>query len=199
METIEPHKKKSTTEPLKKRMAKLRKQIAKNRLKARLADDNDISATTFSDIKPDDWEVRIALKAEKYNHNEIRKQIDEALSDAEAGDNGLLIRLGRQFLRTAEQGDAWGLKMYIDEGFPSTWQDLKTGETALHITASCQARKALRVLLKDDTCDFLIRDNQGRLPSEMAYLYGNDPAVARLLGNKERKQAENTGVVLSYR
>lgn len=199
METIEPHKKKRTTEPLKKRLAKLRKQIAKNRLKARLADDNDKSSTTFSDTKPDDWEVRVALKEDKYKHDEIKKQIDDALSNAESGDNELLIRLGRQFLRTAETGDAWGLKMYIDEGFPATWQDLKTGETALHITAACQARNALRVLLKSNACDFLIRDNQGRLPSEMAYLYANDPAVARLLGNKERKQAENTGVVLTYR
>jgi len=197
METIEPHKKKRATEPLKKRLAKLRKQIAKNRLIALLADDDGESATTFSDTKPDDWEVRVALKKGKYDDVVIRKQIDEALSKAEAGNDGLLIRLGKQFLRAAEQGDARRLKLYIDEGFPSTWQDLKTGETALHIAAACQAREALRVILKSGTCDFLIRDAQGRLPSEMAYLYGNDPAVARLLGNKERIQAETQGEKLT--
>jgi len=57
----------------------------------------------------------------------------------------------------------------------------------------------LRGLLKTGDCDFLLRDNRGRLPSEMAYLYGEDVAVARLLGNKERKQAKEQGIKLTRR
>jgi hypothetical protein len=41
--------------------------------------------------------------------------------------------------------------------------------------------------------DFLIRDRRGRLASELAYLYGEDPAMAHLLGIKERKDAKETG------
>ena len=38
-----------------------------------------------------------------------------------------------------------------------------------------------------------MRDRRGRLASELAYLYGEDPAMARLLGSKERKDAIATG------
>jgi hypothetical protein len=57
----------------------------------------------------------------------------------------------------------------------------------------------MRVLLAHKDCDFLVRDKQGRLPSEMAYLYGRDPALARLLGNKERKQAAEKRIDLARR
>ena len=72
-------------------------------------------------------------------------------------------------------------------------------ENSQRIIAACQARKALRFLIKTGDCDFLLRDNHGRLPSEMAYLYGEDVAVSRLLGNKERKQAEEQGIVVTRR
>lgn len=107
--------------------------------------------------------------------------------------------LGRTFLKAAEQGDADSLLAFIHEGFPVNYQDPRTGETALHIAAACQARPALRAILKTGECDFLIRDRQGRLSSEMAYVYGEDVAVARLLGNKERKQADAQGIRLTRR
>ena len=114
-------------------------------------------------------------------------------------DHAELVRIGKEFLDAAERGDETDLQAFIDEGFPVTWQDPNNGLTALHVVAACQARKALRVLLATDQCDFLLRDNHGRLPSEMAYLHGRDAAVARLLGNKERKQAEAQGIKLTRR
>ncbi|MCW8966349.1 MAG: hypothetical protein OQK82_06660, partial [Candidatus Pacearchaeota archaeon] len=101
------------------------------------------------------------------------------------------------YLRAAERGDILSLIHYYEEGFPLNWQDIDTGETALHVIAACRARDCLRLYIKTNECDYLIRDNWNRLPSEMAYLYGNDPAVARLLGNKERKQAELQQVKLT--
>lgn len=110
-----------------------------------------------------------------------------------------MVGLGTEFLNAAERGNSDKLLAFIEEDFPATYQDPMTGETALHVVAACQARKALRVLLKSKNCDFLLRDNQGRLASEMAYLYGRDPAVARLLGIKEREQATAKGIKLKRR
>ena len=110
-----------------------------------------------------------------------------------------MLVLGEEFLEAAERGDQNSLRVFIQEGFPTTWQDPESGLTALHIVAACQARKALRVLIASGVCDFLLRDKHGRLPSEMAYLQGEDVAVSRLLGNKERKQAREQGIKLTRR
>lgn len=114
-------------------------------------------------------------------------------------DNRTMINLGREFLRAAERGNAPMVAAFIEEGFPAKFQDRLTGETALHISAATGARKVLRVLLGSGLCDFLLRDKGGRLASELAYLFGKDPAAARLLGIKERKQAEDTGITLTRR
>ena len=108
-------------------------------------------------------------------------------------------RLGREFLKAVERGNAPAVGAYIEEGFPPNYQDRQTQETALHISAAVKARKVLRVLLDCGLCNFLLRDKGGRLASELAYLFGQDPAAARLLGTKERKQAEAQGIKLTRR
>jgi hypothetical protein len=110
-----------------------------------------------------------------------------------------LNNLGREFLRAAERGNAPMVGAYIEEGFPLNFQDRLTLETALHISAAAKARSVLRVLLDCGLCNFLLRDKGGRLASELAYLFGRDPAAARLLGSKERKQAEAQGISLTRR
>ena len=64
---------------------------------------------------------------------------------------------------------------------------------------AAKARRVLRVLLDCGLCNFLLRDKGGRLASELAYLFGHDPAAARLLGIKESKQAEAEGTKLTRR
>ena len=110
-----------------------------------------------------------------------------------------LIDLRAEFMKSAQRGNADKLKAILDRGFPVNFKNPRTGLTALHLVAAYKARKALRVLLKTGQCDFLIRDWEGRLPSEIAFLYGKDPAVARLLGIKERMQAKRLGIKLTHR
>jgi hypothetical protein len=69
----------------------------------------------------------------------------------------------------------------------------------VRVSAATRARKVLRVLLDCGLCNFLLRDKGGRLASELAYLFGQDPAAARLLGVKERRQAEAQGIKLKRR
>ena len=110
-----------------------------------------------------------------------------------------MSRLAVRFLRAAENGDAARLGELLARGVPVNSRDPDTGATALHYAAAQGARRALRVLLRDGGSDHLIRDKQGRLPSELAGLYGNDPAMARLLLRKEAEQARASGVRLRRR
>jgi hypothetical protein len=110
-----------------------------------------------------------------------------------------LVALGREFLQLAEQGNAAAIQAFIEESFDVNYQDPLTGEAALHAAAGARARGVIRVLLAWGKCDFLLRDERGRLASELAYLFGRDPAAARLLGLKERRQAEASGITVTRR
>ena len=101
-------------------------------------------------------------------------------------------RLGREFIEAARDGDGDLVRAFMEEGFPMLYSDERTRETALHAAAGSRARPAVRVLVQHWP-DFLARDHYGRLPSELAYLYGEDPAMAHMLGIKERKYAKAMG------
>jgi hypothetical protein len=140
------------------------------------------------------WRDVAAQRAQKVEAGEY---IDGELLPQLRGDR-TLNNLGREFLKAAERGNASMVGGYIEEGFPANFQDRLTDETALHISAATRARKVLRVLLDCGLCNFLLRDKGGRLASELAYLFGQDPAAARLLGVKERRQ-EAQGIKLKRR
>jgi len=141
------------------------------------------------------WELIAERRSAKIAEGEYIE--DDLLSQLR--DDKDMNRLGRDFLKAAERGNAPVVGAYIEEGFPVNFQDRQTQETALHISAGTSARKVLRVLLDCGLCNFLLRDKGGRLASELAYLFGHDPAAARLLGTKERKQAEAQGIALTRR
>ena len=122
---------------------------------------------------------------------------DDLLPELRA--DAAMNRLGREFIDAAESGNAQIVRVYIEEGFPANWQDPLTGETALHGAAGTRARAVLRLLAESRRCDFLLRDKQGRLASEMAFLHGDDPAAARWLRIHERRQATARGIKLTRR
>lgn len=150
----------------------------------------------------DFWEAVSAVRARAMRSNALRGTV--RLPDA--ADNATLVqifnramnRLGREWLDSARRGDTDAVGAFLEEGFPITYQDRLTGETALHAAAGSQARSVVRVLLPLWP-DFLIRDRQGRLASELAYVYGEDPALAHLLRIKERKEAIASGRNVSRR
>lgn len=188
----------TATERIQERLAQLRANIERNR-RAAIRDGKGQKETWIGDtpeLRKKKWE-KLASSYKVYDH--IRKMIEEMLSADEGTINDKTLALGNDFLETAAWGDDGKIQVFVEEGFPVNYQDPSTGSTALHRAAACMARDVVRVLISRDECDFLIRDNKGRLPSEMAYLYGRDPALARLLGNKERKQAKAQGIKLTRR
>jgi hypothetical protein len=106
------------------------------------------------------------------------------------------VNFGEQFLAAAVEANPGRLRDLAEHGAPVNYQDPRNGATALHYVASQGARPAFRALLKIGQCDFLVRDNQGRLASELAGVYGRDMAMERLLLAREIKQAKTNGIPL---
>jgi hypothetical protein len=107
--------------------------------------------------------------------------------------------LGRDFLQAVKRGNPETVLAYLKAGMPVNYQDPKTKQAALHVAAACKAREAIRALASRPDCNFILRDRHGRLPSELAYEFGVDPALARYLTIKEFKQAKAEGCTLKYR
>jgi ankyrin repeat protein len=108
------------------------------------------------------------------------------------------VDIGERFLAAAEDADPQQLDALATQGAPVNYHDPWNGSTALHYVAAQGARPALRVLLKTGKCDFLARDHEGRLVSEMAGAHGRDLVMERLLLMKEIRQARQTGVPLEH-
>ena len=127
-------------------------------------------------------------------HTKLRERVKKYKEGGEEKQSQLVHEIGNEFLRFADLGDDIRIAAIIDEGFPVNYQDKRNGETALHYAAATDARDVVRVLVESGRCDYLIRDIWGRLPSELALVHGDDPALARLLRIKERKQAQAQGI-----
>lgn len=105
--------------------------------------------------------------------------------------------LYRDFFRAAEHGSARDVKAFLESGLDPNHCRPRLGDTVLHVAATCNARDVFRVLNASGKCDYLIRDRHGNLASTNAYLYGRNPALARLLSIKEKKQATEQGIPLT--
>jgi len=68
-------------------------------------------------------------------------------------------------------------------------RDRETLGTLLHIAAAYGVRSVIRLILKDESTDYLKQDFKKRYPSELAYEVARDFAVGRLLLKKEMHQA----------
>ncbi len=104
------------------------------------------------------------------------------------------VTIGEKFLEAAQDANPERLEGLAKKGAPVNYHDPRNGATALHYVAEQGARPALRALLKIGGCDFLARDQWGRLPSEMAGVYGDDFVMERFLMQKEIRQARSEGI-----
>ena len=167
----------------------------RERLALRRADQWWAAPTDTAQDRKRHWERVTERYKEKLTSGEY---ISDDLLPALRADKAMNL-LGREFIDAAETGSAQIVRVYIEEGFPANWQDPLTGESALHGAAGTRARAVLRVLVESGRCNFLLRDRDGRLASEMAFLHGDDPASARWLRIHERRQAAARGIKLTRR
>lgn len=102
----------------------------------------------------------------------------------------------RKYWRAVDFGDGNTLAKMWNEGFDVNKRHPVTHQTALQDLAAGDARPAIRVLLKRGDVDFLVKDHEGGLPSQLAFVFGDDPPLARVLARRERLQAQEQDVLL---
>lgn len=127
------------------------------------------------------------------------QELRAALDADEEEKDAKLAAMAASFLGAADSGNAARLEAYIGAGFPLDVTEPRSGQTALHMAASSSARACVRALIGSKNVNLLARDKKGRLPSEMAYMFGGDPALSRWLAIKEKKQAKERGLELTRR
>ena len=122
-------------------------------------------------------------------------------------ETGIEIELPELGELTAEQKSAYGkalvwsvkkgaldsVRNMIAAGVDVNYRDKLMGATALHYAAAYSFHSALVSLISCGRCDYLIRDNRGMYPSEVAYEIADDPRVGAILAKKEARQAHKTG------
>ncbi len=116
------------------------------------------------------------------------------VEDDSGGGGQVYTQLDLAFLKAAKTGDADKLKELLREDPSVNLLDHFDRAAALHYIAAYDARPALRVILKRMDLNYLVRDRDGRLPSELAREVGNDEGMARLLMIKEMRQAKARGI-----
>ena len=73
-----------------------------------------------------------------------------------------------------------------------------SGGTALHVVANYQLTDIFKVLRTRSDLDYLVKDNKGRLPSQVAMNSEEDVGLGALLMKKEREQARREGRDLQH-
>ncbi len=171
----------TTSRRVEKMAVELCAHIEKHRTAVREEFQTEVTHFNEAMMEPSAKGLEKIIANQKFEE-ELRNQIEEMLAAGERTRDERAVALGIEFLETATWGDDQKIKAFIKQGVPVTYQDTTTGKTALHAAAATQARDVIRVFLSAGErlpareygiveCDFLIRDNKGRLPSELAYLY----------------------------
>jgi len=123
-----------------------------------------------------------------------------AVADTELESPAILDRLASKrdpnisFVGWASVSHLGHMKMAYEDGADVNTRDAESGATALHYAASMHAREIINWLAKRENIDYLIQDNEGRLPSALAYEVSDDPVIGRFLVKKQNEQAQAQGI-----
>jgi len=104
-----------------------------------------------------------------------------------------------EFFLAARSSDYRTIKRLLDSGVPPSLVEPSTGFTLVHYIAARGVSVRVRGLLRQYSFNFLLRDNLGRLPSELAATVAEDFAFASRLRDYEIEQADREGITLTYR
>ena len=105
----------------------------------------------------------------------------------------------REYFAAARTGNEKIVKKHLDAGVSVNAVDPISSFTALHFAAARRGYRMLETLLNQPDIDHIVRDRFGRLPSELAGRFSEDPELADRLRTLELWQAQNQGVKLTYR
>ena len=108
------------------------------------------------------------------------------------------MNFDKRLINSVKAANASAVKHLIEKTDVNVNYQDEDGMTALHWAAACSARPCLRILVNSAKCSYLLKDKNGRFASELAFEYGRDYAVGRLLMKKEAEQAVKDGVLADW-
>ncbi len=108
--------------------------------------------------------------------------------------------LGKQLIDAVKKPYSNGeeVQRLLDLGAPVNYQDERTGAAALHFAAGYNDISAVNAIMSHPDVDYLIRDGQGRLVSELASIAGNTELAEILIG-KIKEQADERSIIAHMR
>lgn len=111
-------------------------------------------------------------------------------------DNAMSEELGIQLIKVVQNPSHSGekVKELLSQGAPVNYQDKFSGATALHYAAGYNDIGAVEAIMVHPDVNYLIRDKQNRLASELLDDIEN-PELFEILVKKEKEQAGKKGSV----
>ncbi len=122
--------------------------------------------------------------------------IEEKLEIESERMSDLGIQLIKAVKKPYDSGDE--VRQLLAQGAPVNYQEKNTEATALHLAAGYNDLGAVEAIMAQPEINYLIRDNQGRLVSELASKAGNTELAEILIG-KIKEQADSKGVIAHMR
>lgn len=117
-----------------------------------------------------------------------RKLASNKRTENKSADWAKTIRLSQKMFEAVGNGNYRFLRQLISEGGDVNARDLAGDATLLHLAASLSAYQCLAVLVRSRRCNFLVRDKDGYLPSEVSFIFANDPKAGAFLARLEAQQ-----------
>ncbi len=104
-------------------------------------------------------------------------------------ESDVMSDLGIQLIEAAKEpfDNGQEVKRLLDQGAPVNYRDKLTRATALHYAAGYNDVATVNIIMTHPGVEYLIRDRQGRLASELAEAV--NPELAQLIIDKEAEQA----------
>lgn len=99
-----------------------------------------------------------------------------------------------EFLYAVCEGNLRKVKQLIDDVEDINIRVAGTGGSALHVVAKYQLKDIFKVLRQRTDLDYLARDHEGRLPSQLAMSSEENIGLGAFLIKMERQQARKKGV-----
>lgn len=98
------------------------------------------------------------------------------------------LRQYQAMQRAIEVGDGNLLLKLISEGGDVNARGSITKASLLHLAAANSAHQCLAVLARTRQCNYLVRDANGYLPSEIAFIHSSDSRAGVFLARMEARQ-----------
>ena len=131
---------------------------------------------------------------DNYAVNDTQKDME--MDNQNLSEEEKIFELGMELLTALEKGQKSEVVKLLEVGVPINFQHPKTKSTALHIATAGSNLVAIKMLMKHDNLNYLLRDKWNRIPLDNAMFFSIFPEAVDMIAPNTKKQALREGVDL---